>query len=320
MVCKMCITYSINHNIKIAVNISEKSLIKYWNFIAENNLYESTVEEEQLLNLSSYYMECCRKYISEVKKVSTLSPSFPIYNSLEYRILIYEVVGILSTFTYYLYYYYGINKEVKENIDLIITIINNNVAFYYPIYDLNCIEINILVFLLKEVGSNQAEILIDILLNRVVARIVSDNYYPVEYENYQKALDMVFDIKVEECKATLLITNLLEWLYTFNDSERIKEITEIMYKKFPNITFNSIEIDKESEKKYFNNNVGDSVISYILNYHDLNEVERIINGIKKEYQISKYNCCKYSVMPYLFIVSRNYRLPLPSLIIYSCKK
>ena len=317
MACRMCISYSMENNLKISVSMSEKALITYWNFIIKNKLYEHNFELEQLLNLSLYYTECCRKYISEVKKVSQLSPSFPIYNSLEYRITIYEVIGILSSYTYYTYYYYGLTDEVKENINLIITIINNNVSFYYPIYDLNCIEINTLIFLLKEVGNTQASIVTDILLNRILTRIIKDNYYPVEYENYQKALDMFFNKKVGECKATLLITNLLEWMYIFGEKEKISEAVKIIYKKFPNITFNSVEIDMDLEEEYFNQKISDSIITYVLNFENLKEVEMNIKPLKKTYKIDKYNFSKYSVLPYLFIASRNYRLPIPSCIIFN---
>ena len=41
-----------------------------------------------------------------------------------------------------------------------------------------------------------------------------------------------------------------------------------------------------------------------------------IKQLKKEYSLSKYKFHKYCAMPYLFIAARNYRLPLPSAIIY----
>lgn len=316
MVCRMCISYAERENLKIAVDMSEKALITYWNFLVKNNLFEKIAECEQLLNLSSYYIICCKRYILEIKKVYHLSPSFSIYNPLEYRIIIYDVIGILSTYTYYIYYYYGLTDEVNENVNLIITIINNNAAFYYPPYDLNCIEINTLIFLLKEIGNNQASIIADILLNRIITRILRDNYYPVEYENCQKAIAMIFNKNVEKCKATLLITNLLEWLYIFQQNDKVSETVSILYKKFPEITFNSIEIDVDYENYYFNKNFDNSIITYVMNYENINEVKRNITKIKKEYSISKYKFNKYSAFPYLFIASRNYRLPLPSCLIY----
>lgn len=315
-ICRMCISYAEKQNLKITVDMSEKALITYWNFLLKNKLFEKSVECEQLLNLSSYYMDCCRKYILEIKKVAHLTPSFSIYNSLEYRIIIYDVIGILSSYTYYIYYYYGLNDEVKENINLIITIINNNAAFYYPIYDLNCIEINTLIFLLKVSGNNQASIIADLLLNRIITRIIRDNYYPVEYENYEKAISMIFNKNDKKCKATLLITNLLEWLYVFKQDDKVSEAVSILYKKFPDITFNSVEIDVNYEFDYFNQNTKESIITYVMDYENIDEVKRNINKIKKEYQISKYKFNKYSAVPYLFITSRNYRLPLPSCIIY----
>lgn len=96
----------------------------------------------------------------------------------------------------------------------------------------------------------------------------------------------------------------------------VKQFQFYLYKKFPEITFNSIEIDVDYENYYFNKNFDNSIITYVMNYENINEVKRNITKIKKEYSISKYKFNKYSAFPYLFIASRNYRLPLPSCLIY----
>ncbi len=317
IITKMCIAYSIKQNSKIAVNMSEKSLIRYWNFISKNNLFEKDIEMEYLHILSGYYTDSCKKYIEEIKKVYKYKPSFPIYNSIEYRILIYEAIGIITNYTYYLYYYNGLIDEVEENINLLIMLINNNVSFYYPLYDSNAIEINALVYLLKEVGNDQGSNIVWILLNKIVSRIVkSKSYYPVEYEDYQKALDMFYEKEVEECKATLLITNLIEWLYIYKKDEDINEIMDVIYKKYPNITLNTLQIIPDLEELYLEGNFHGSSITYIIDYKNKKQVNNIIKQLKKEYKLSKYKFYKYSAMLYLFIASRNYRLPLPSTIIY----
>ena len=171
LIVKMCVYYAIQKNTRIAQKMMEKATIVFWSFIMENNLYENEDEIQLLILLFKRYEECCRKYLDEIKLVCNYEPSFPIYNSLEYRIVVYEVIGMISSYTYYLYYYYGKTEEVKENIDILITLINNNVSFFYPLYDLNSIEINTLLLLLSEVNKEQASILIELIVDRITLRM-----------------------------------------------------------------------------------------------------------------------------------------------------
>lgn len=317
LINKMCIAYASEKNVKLAEKMSEKALIVFWKFIMKNNLYEKNEEIETLIVLYKQYEECCENYLKEIKKVYNYSPSFPIYSPLEYRITIYEVIGFISSYTYYLYYYYGKTNEVMENINILITIINNNAGFFYPVFDLNSIEINTLIFLLKEIGNNQAEILVNILISKMIYRMNMSKYYPVEYENYDKALMIEFNEDVDEFNASVLITNLLEWMKIFKNEEEIKNVIDYLYKKFPNMTLNTIQIDLQSENGYFEENIYDSIVSYVLDYKEtLIDVNSTIDKINDNNKLSEYNFFRYGSLPILFITARNYRIPLPSSIIY----
>lgn len=317
LISKMCTTYALEKNVKLAEKMIEKSLIVFWKFISKNNLFEKVEEIETLIILYKQYEECCKRYIEEIRKVSQFSPSFPIYNPLEYRITIYEVIGFISTYTYYLYYYYGKTREVMQNINLLITIINNNVSFFYPMYDLNSIEINTLIFLLKEIKNGQEEILINNLIIKIISKMNSSKYYPVEYENYDKALQIEFNEEVDAFKASVLLTNLLEWMYAFNKKEEIKDIVNYLSEKYPVLTLSTTQIDLDSEEKFFEGNIEESIVSYILDYK-----ERIIDmntEMKKIYDnnnLNDYKFSQYCSLPILFITARSYRMPLPSNIIY----
>lgn len=321
LITKMCIAYASEKNVKLAEKMSEKALIIFWGFIIKNSLYEKKEEIEALIMLYKQYEDCCKNYLEEIKKVYNYSPSFPIYSPIEYRLTIYEVIGFISSYTYYLYYYYGKTKEVIENINVLITIINNNAGFFYPVYDLNSIEINTLIFLLKEIESNQAEILINILISKMICRMNISKYYPVEYENYDKALQIEFNKEVDEFTASVLFTNLLEWMLVFKNENTIKDVASYLYKKFPNITLNTIQIDLQYENYYFEGNSEDSIVPYILDYKEkIMNVNAAIEKINSSNKLNEYNFYKYSSLPILFITARNYRMPLPSSIIYKFLK
>ena len=317
LINKMCVAYASEKNVKLSEKMSEKALIVFWKFIMKNNLYEKNEESETLIILYKQYEECCRTYLKEIKKVYKYSPSFPIYNTIEYRIIIYEVIGFISSYTYYLYYYYGKTDEVIENINILIEIINNNAGFFYPVYDLNSIEINTLIFLLKDIGNDQAEILVNVLAYKMISRMNISKYYPVEYENYDKALLIEFNKEVEELNASVLFTNLLEWMNIFKNEREIKDITDYLYNTFPNMTLSTLQIDLQSENLYFEGNIHDSIISYVLDYKEkLIDVNSAIKKIHDNNRLSEYNFYRYESLPILFITARNYRMPLPSSIIY----
>ena len=142
-------------------------------------------------------------------------------------------------------------------------------------------------------------------------------YYPVEYENYDKALQIEFNEEVDEFNASVLITNLLEWMYVFKNQKGIDDVVEYLKKKFPNLTLNTLQIDLKYENYYFEGNIYDSIISYVLDYGEkIMDVNTAINKIHDNNKIDEYNFYKYGSLPILFITARNYRIPLPSNIIY----
>ena len=70
------------------------------------------------------------------------------------------------------------------------------------------------------------------------------------------------------------------------------------------------------EPLYLDGDFHDSTVMYVIDYKNKKQVNNTIKQLKKDYNLSKYKFHKYSVMPYLFIAAKNYRLPLPSTIIY----
>lgn len=332
LITKMCISYSIKENLKIAVNMAEKSLLKFWTYIAEYNLYQKELEGKTLILLLEEYEVCGDKYLSDVKKISKYEPSFPIYNGLEHRLIAYEVIGIVATYTFYLHYYYSVLEIPKKRViafekddsnynriqnalNVLIELLNHNSAILYPPYDLHAIELNIIIYILKEYNKEGVANIVEAILSSMLSKINISKYYPVEGENYDKALDIEFSQEdVEECKATLLITNLLEWLKVFGRNEEINIAIEHLNKKFPDISYNTIQIDKENEIDYFRGDIQKSVIGFTIDFDK--KVEKDMMLLYKNYKLEDYNFYKYSSLPLLFIAARHYRLPLPSNLIY----
>ena len=105
-------------------------------------------------------------------------------------------------------------------------------------------------------------------------------------------------------------------MYVFKNPKGIDDVVKYLNKKFPNLTLNTLQIDLKSENYYFEGNY-DSIISYVLDYGEkIMDVNTAIKKIHDNNKIGEYNFYKYGSLPILFITARNYRIPLPSNIIY----
>ena len=113
-----------------------------------------------------------------------------------------------------------------------------------------------------------------------------------------------------------MVTNLIEWLYVNNILNDINEIVDQIISKYNNITFNSIQIIVDKEELCFKSDYHNSTVTYVVDLKNEKEVKNCIRQLKAKYNLSKYKFYKYSALPYLFIASRNYRIPLPSSVIY----
>ena len=142
-------------------------------------------------------------------------------------------------------------------------------------------------------------------------------YYSVEYENYDKTLQIEFNEEVEEFKASVLLTNLFEWMHIFNNKKGIKDVVEFILKKYPDMTLNTIQIDVNLEDYFFEGNMDESLVSYVLDYNEkIIDIDSKIRQIYDSNNLSNYKFYQYGSLPILFITARNYRIPLPSNIIY----
>ena len=101
----------------------------------------------------------------------------------------------------------------------------------------------------------------NVLTNKMIYRMNISKYYPVEYENFDKALQIEFNEEVDDFNASVLITNLLEWMNVFKNQKGINDVVGYLNRKFPNLTLNTLQIDLKSENCYFEGNIYEGTFS-----------------------------------------------------------
>lgn len=315
MFVSICIKYAIDEqNNRLAIKMAEIAIIKFWGFILKEKKYKKTFETDILNKLIGFYIESSRRYIKNIQKVCMFYPSFPIYNSLEYKLLVYESIGLLTTYTYFLQYYNykgTNNEEIENNVNILINILNNNTSYLYPVYDLHSIEINGLLLLLYKIRNNDAKMILEQLIMSICDKMKISNYYPTPYEDYDMAILMEFNDEVEEFKASVLLHNLLEWMVIFNEKEQFENVVRFLEMKFPKLDLSTWQIEPEEEKDMFSEAKYDIGVSYSEdNNITFKKVKETMKRMKYDCDEKKLLTIKYSCEPLLLMLARNYRIPI----------
>lgn len=314
LITKMCCEYCIdNDNNRVAIRIVEKAMIKFWNYLLQKNLFEKTNEISVLLDITKEYEKVNRMYICNIEKVCTISPSFPIYNSLEYRLQVYEAIGFISVYTNYLLYYYGENQEVRDNIQILILLLNNNIGGWrYPVYDLNSIEINSLLLLLYKVDKDSCKNVLIAIKDGMITKMKLSKYHPIEIKSYDKAVLLEFNDNIGDFESTNLIYSLFEWLFILGMTDEFEEFRTYLEKKFPKLSYNPWTIKLSDEELYFNG-TNYRTGTYISNYGkiDVKSLKKLIKKIIKISDYKKFKTIKYSGEPYFLIAAKVNEMPIP---------
>lgn len=78
---------------KIAVMVTEYLLIRYWKFLQVHSLFEKDRYAQWLYKFMKAYEKWGKEYYSITKSCAEGPNRFPSYNSVEQRVLLYEVLG-----------------------------------------------------------------------------------------------------------------------------------------------------------------------------------------------------------------------------------
>lgn len=310
MCCENCVD---NDNNRVAIKVAEKSIVKFWEYLLEKDLFEETNEILVLQDITKEYEKVNKKYINNIEKVCEISPSFPIYNSLEYKLLVFESIGFICTYTYYLLYYYGENQEVEKNKQILIKLLNNNKGGWrYPVYDLNSIEINSLLLLLYKVDKESCKIATHHIKDGIMAKMNSSKYHPIEFKNYDKAVLLEFNEDIGDFESSNLIYSIFEWLLVLNMHEDIENLEGYLNKKFPKLTYNPWTLSPLDEINYYSS-TNYCLGTYVSNNGKINtkNLKKLTKRILKISNYKKFKTFKYSGEPFFLIAAKVNNMPIP---------
>lgn len=233
---QMIATYAADAKVyKIGVMCSEYLIIRYWKLLLDKQYFEKTQYVSWLWKFNTSYEKWSQKYYEQVRSCCYDANAFPDYNTVERKVMLYEVLGYLASYAYYLTEVD--NEKAWEVLDAVVELINVNGDFFYPPYDCCIGTINIVLRLLEKLGKREdMETLVRQLAFRLVNNYRVNGRYPTAADSFTDAVNMEFGNETEEYLTSGLWGMLLEWFSVLGLKEEYEAIQDFLATDLENVT------------------------------------------------------------------------------------
>lgn len=297
------------HMYKIAIMVSEYLIIRYWNYLLTNNLLEKTAYVDWLLKYLAVYEKWNLSYYTAVKYVCEGADRIPPYNSVEQRLKIYDILGHLSSFAYYLSFKNDTTSEqlCNELLLHIVALVNNYPQSYYPPYDVNISVISMIFRLLDRLGKRkELEILIHNYCNRLALYFQLHKKYPSPLDNFKDAVDIYMDFSVEEYETSAFWGVMLEWIALTNDETVYTKLQPFLANDLKNVTKCAWFLRANEEQYLYNYyamaNAGDGVAFEPIKKYE--NFTKQTNFVMNQYSGERFSFDEYGFPALEFILAR----------------
>lgn len=297
------------HMYKIAVMVSEYLVIRYWNYLLTNNLFEKATYVEWLLKYLVVYEKWNRSYYAAVKFVCEGKDRIPPYNAVEQRVKIYEILGHLSAFAYYLSFKNDESSKTLCNEILfnIVALVNNYSQSYYPPYDVNISVLSMLFRLLDRLGKRkELEILIHNYCTRLALLFQLHKKYPTPLDSFKDAVDIYMGTSEEEYETSAFWGVMLEWIALMNSEGVYTELQTFLTNDLKDVTKCAWFLRANDEPYLYNyyamNHTGDGVAFETNKSFDIFTNQALF--VMNQYSNEKFSFDEYGFPALEFLLAR----------------
>lgn len=264
-------------NIKNALLSGEKAVLLSWKYLTTNNL----LNEDKIIsifisisiNLQNIQIEYLRKTFDYCFVKDSINKQHRI-NSSEASFIAFEFIGIYATV--------GLGMlEVIENLSqsntpkfneilvekmneldglciALCRFIKNNPATVYPQYDEHCIDICLVLLLLKKLNyENEAREWIEQLIANISITFQFTKFFPHFYSNHDELINSHIHHKRQAPQSSILLACIAEWCIVLNSEKLYSKLYFEVERHFKQVNLQLWFPIKNVEKKLFEQNAND---------------------------------------------------------------
>lgn len=314
LACQMIATYADEAGLfKISIMVSEYLIIKYWKYIMTNNLFEKTAYIEWLIKYLSAYEKWNQKYYETVRYCCAGANRLPSCNPVEQKVILYEVLGYLITYAYFLSFMWTYDKlshkRCQEILVSIVQLINNYPQFLYAPFDNHIGIISMLYRLLDRLGRfEDIKVLVQNQCGCLMQYYRMYKKYPSPADSFEDAVNIHMGFPAEDYVTSAFWGTMLEWIVLMNQEKTYDMLHDFLLEDLANVTKCAWFLTAEEEIKLYDdyamNQAGDGVAFEVEQSFD--EAKENISFVMKQYEQETFSFETYSFDALEFIICRYY--------------
>ena len=314
LACQMIATYADEAGLfKIGIMVSEYLIIKYWKYIMTNNLFEKTAYIEWLIKYLSAYEKWNQKYYETVRYCCAGANRLPSCNPVEQKVILYEVLGYLITYAYFLSFMWAYDKlshkRCQEILVSIVQLINNYPQFLYAPFDNHIGIISMLYRLLDRLGRfEDIKVLVQNQCGYLMQYYRMYKKYPSPADSFEDAVNIHMGFPAEDYVTSAFWGTMLEWIVLMNQEKTYDMLHDFLLEDLANVTKCAWFLTAEEEIKLYDdyamNQAGDGVAFEVEQSFD--EAKENISFVMKQYEQETFSFETYSFDALEFIICRYY--------------
>lgn len=294
---------------KISIMVSEYLVIKYWNYLRANNLFEKSQHIDWLYTCLGVYEKWNNLYFNAVKFVCEGADRIPDYNSVEQRVVIYNLLGHLSCYAYYLSFKrdttsQNLCNEIQQHIVLLL---NNYPQSYYPPFDVNINIVSMVFRLMSRLGKrHELEVLLHNYCHRLSYYFQLHKKYPSPVDSFEDAVDIYMGRSSEEYETSAFWGIMLEWISVTESIKVYTELQPFLANSLKDITKCAWFLRADEEQYLYDyyamNSSGDGVAFEV--FDNFEEFKTHINFIMSQYSNEQFSFDEFDFPALELIISR----------------
>lgn len=294
---------------KIGINVNEYLMIRFWKFLLDHKLLGKENYSMWLVRFCKEYEKSNDLYYNTIKEFCENKVLFPRYGEIiEQRLMIYEILGYLSSYAYYKLCYYG-NSYTIGIVNTIVLLLTLNPEYQYPPFDSNICQLSMLFRLLSGLGrEDESKALLSNLCIILPPYYRIFHKYPTSEDSYLDAINIEKGNEHDGYKSSGLWGYFLLWIYLFDDEETYMSLIEFLTKDIEKVTKCVWFMRKEEETLFYNyfamNLSGDGVAIRVNEKYE--DFRKQIGFIVEQYKNEHFSYEEYSFLPLELIVCRYY--------------
>lgn len=299
---------------KIAIQVTEYLIIRYWEFLLQNSLFEKKQYMDWLLKFLSAYEKWNDLYYEAVRYCCEGKDRIPYYHSVEQRVILYEVLGYLISYAYYLYHKGKHDATVREKCvcvhNSILNLIRNHVQFFYAPYD-NDIGIVSMLYRLLDLADDKEgiEYLMDEQCMKVANEYTIYGKYPAPTDTYEEALEIWHSSgKTTEYNCSGFWGCMLQWMVLMDQEELYDKLKVFLKETLQAVTKCAWFLRADEELKLYDryamNQAGDG--TSFETEDTFQNLKTRVGFTMEQYKDEVFSYEMYSFPSLEFIVSRYY--------------